>query len=58
MTKPHIKARQRSTAHLKVAKVRPPITPKSIAYKSERECERRKRQIARGQLKEENGLIV
>jgi hypothetical protein len=35
-----------------------PVMSKLYKPNGEKECERRRKQIARGQLKEENGLVV
>lgn len=51
----HIRARM---IVMRQDRVNPISKPSCISYNQHRECERRKRQINRGQLKAENGLVA
>lgn len=57
MTNKLIREQQKKNAYnLKQVNFPKPMVPNSIKYKCDREMARRKAQIAKGQLKAENGL--
>jgi hypothetical protein len=57
MTNQIIRAIQRANAHKLQAKPVKAVKPYINNNNSQHECDRRKRQVAKGQLKIENGLV-